>query len=879
MSTDALSSSLTTDAVRTEANTSLVHQLMLPHCHMVQSNKPYPILGPDDFLNERRKYSTTPITTNNHAGESSKVVPRINGGESSSSASTSSNRKQSLSQPPQEEDTESLLWAGASQVEIDIMECCDVGPPLKPVNESDDDDDDDDDDSMEDGMEEDDDDEKEEEYIPNGCIARQMEGRFAALMARRCTSVSDRALALTVLERTIQRDASISRIYKQQEQQQQQRRNKRPRPDEASSSSTTPDGRGMAAGTASADSSNGHDNVQTTNVKIEDDDDVPLSVLKQKALENNGTDRKEAQPVDSNANNVKVRDTKDESRMKNFLAAGGLMVLNHWLIDAFTPVSVPIVSSSVASSSSGSSKIATATAAATVGETFQTNDSSPNKVDKSRKSGGRSTNGSSGGNKSKQQTITPSSKIKTQLKPSPTGPILLPLLSILESMPFDKDLVTNTKINKQIRNLKKGLNAAIAKFERKMKRGTTNNDDDSSDSSDSSDDDEDEKQPSGTTGMTATTGGTIIRKRRLPRTLKELRHPVAGGLLVWQVRKAVDTLMQSWKEKVTACVKYEKQTGKSSGVGDYYVDLKALFRERYKEIVMKHQRGEKPSLGGLPLDPSNNNKKLHASSTSKRGGQGTAGPSSSSTKLSAVPGTMDTRKRPPANGVQEMSEAQRRLREREADLKAAQKARLEAKQKMESYRKRLQEEKKRKADAEQQQQQQQQQHASSLEGQQPTTAKRRRTEKAIKWKDEVIYPGSKRREPLIQVHVYEQELDMWEADTEIGGGGEGSRQSNLSAKERRMKRKRDKKRLYKDKYVNASNDDLNIDMTTDNDAPLAEKESITPRAVKTEKTVFSVKEDLLDEEEMFGLDRGDEEEMFGLDSDDENGVHDQHGLV
>jgi hypothetical protein len=396
-----------------------------------------------------------------------------------------------------------------------------------------------------------------------------------------------------------------------------------------------------------------------------------------------------------------------------------------------------------------------------------------------------------------------------------------------------------------------------------MKRGTTNNDDDSSDSSDSSDDDEDKKQPSGTTGMTATTGGTIIRKRRMPRTLKELRHPVAGGLLVWQVRKAVDTLMQSWKEKVTACVKYEKQTGKSSGVGDYYVDLKALFRERYKEIVMKHQRGEKPSLGGLPLNSSNNNRKLHASS-SKRGGQGTAGPSSSSTKLSAVPGTMDTRKRPPANGVQEMSEAQRRLREREADLKAAQKARLEAKQKMESYRKRLQEEKKRKADAEQQQQQQQQQHASSLEGQQPTTAKRRRTEKAIKWKDEVIYPGSKRREPLIQVHVYEQELDMWEADTEIGGGGEGSGQSNLSAKERRMKRKRDKKQVYKDKYVKASNDDLNIDMTTDNDAPLAEKETITPTA----NTGFTVEEDLLDEEE-----------MFGLDSDDENGCHDQHGLV
>ena len=106
-------------------------------------------------------------------------------------------------------------------------------------------------------------------------------------------------------------------------------------------------------------------------------------------------------------------DDSDESKknrpncFSRFLAAGGLKILNQWLLEAMTPT------------------LAT----------------------------------------SKQQLQPAAKKLKSsvhptnseELVPSTHGPLLIPLLDILERMPMDKALVMSTKINKTIRKLDKQL--------------------------------------------------------------------------------------------------------------------------------------------------------------------------------------------------------------------------------------------------------------------------------------------------------------------------------------------------------------------------------------------------------------------------------------
>ena len=172
---------------------------------------------------------------------------------------------------------------------------------------------------------------------------------------------------------------------------------------------------------------------------------------------------------------------KEASRMSRFLSAGGLIILKHWLIDAMTPVQQEI------------------------------KHASPGNEAKKRKA--------------------------IQRTSSPTGALLLPLLNILKNIPFDRNLVTETKINKQIRNLKKALNDAMSN----RRKGD-----------------------------------------------QKFSDPVAGGLVVSQVQAAVEDLMSQWKESFRTTTIVAK---------DPFASLKEKMRERLA-LLQEFEAGtsEKPAF-------------------------------------------------------------------------------------------------------------------------------------------------------------------------------------------------------------------------------------------------------------------------------------------
>jgi hypothetical protein len=141
-------------------------------------------------------------------------------------------------------------------------------------------------------------------------------------------------------------------------------------------------------------------------------------------------------------------------RVHYFLAAGGMKILNQWLIEASTPVK-KLSAGALASSS-----------AAAAGRPRQ------------------------------QQPAV--------LQASPTGPILVPLLQFLASVPFDMQLIKKSKINKRIRELSKEMDSLVA---------------------------------------AAATGGGGQQGS------DSATHAAAGGLPIRQVKKEVDRLKDVWEEK------------------------------------------------------------------------------------------------------------------------------------------------------------------------------------------------------------------------------------------------------------------------------------------------------------------------------------------
>lgn len=123
---------------------------------------------------------------------------------------------------------------------------------------------------------------------------------------------------------------------------------------------------------------------------------------------------------------------------------------------------------------------------------------------------------------------------------SPTGCLLLPLLELLEVIPFDKKLIVASNINKSIKRLKKALN--------------------------------------------------IVADGLDPATLEEATHPIAGGLSVGKVIAATDAVMASWTKASTVNAKDE-----APFKFDAFDHLRKKIRLRYDTLVkFRHEQGNIP---------------------------------------------------------------------------------------------------------------------------------------------------------------------------------------------------------------------------------------------------------------------------------------------
>uniref|UniRef100_A0A7S4HQW9 Uncharacterized protein n=2 Tax=Odontella aurita TaxID=265563 RepID=A0A7S4HQW9_9STRA len=445
-----------------------------------------------------------------------------------------------------------------------------------------------------------------------GAIGRGKEGKFAALIARHCHSAGDRALSLAVLQRTMERDEIISK---------QQRGKKRKRNEtESPSKSSSP----------------------TSMVIIKSDEPSDIA--------GNSTLAKAENASSVNSDEKEI----DCHRMNNFLSAGGLKVLNQWLIDAFTPVTKaaePVIQS------------------------------------KRRKP-------------AKDQEVT----VGTMT--SPTGPILLPIIIILQSIPFNMELVMDSQINKQIKKLKKSLDRLVANF-----------DEEESESSSSDEDDD---------------GGKVKRQKR---TLEALTHPVSGGMPVVQVQKDVEKLMQTWK--VAASDRSEKDETLASG--SFYGELRAKMEEQFL-VLSRFESGEAEKPAWLEkLDPS--------PATLQSPPQPTPATNSSAAQKAAAA----AKKR--QEQLKRQSDASKRLQQQQAELKAAQAARLEAREKMEQYRKRMMQRegtmlKKRKAE-------------TVTDSQDGLVDKKPAPTRKVTWADQKIV-GAK----LVEVREFVRETDVYQSEEE-----------------------------------------------------------------------------------------------------------------
>jgi hypothetical protein len=328
--------------------------------------------------------------------------------------------------PPKKE-----LWSATTKIERAMVECCELGEDVTKLADNED----------------------EEFLYQGGALMPGMEFSFVELLARHAHSPVTRALALAILQHTIEQDE----IDAQEEEEKLGGQNVEVEPKIEGDDQQEGDDEEMTADVAKAD----------------DDGDKSPEIERTTSTDTNQSTEstKDAQAQSSNR----------ISRMQRFFEAGGMRILKQWLVDCYTPTK----------------------------KVF----SSPSNIAAVKKS-------------------------VTKTVPSPTGPLLLALLSILEGMPLDKKLVMDCKINKQILKYKKSLAAAV----------------------------EERRAEFGEEGLE----GWAI--------------PTTGGLCVLDVQKAVDSLMEKWLVKIgTATMK----------VKDPFVKFRLTMRERLVTLV-QYDSGKAP---------------------------------------------------------------------------------------------------------------------------------------------------------------------------------------------------------------------------------------------------------------------------------------------
>jgi len=129
---------------------------------------------------------------------------------------------------------------------------------------------------------------------------------------------------------------------------------------------------------------------------------------------------------------------------------------------------------------------------------------------------------------------------------SPTGSLLLPILQLLKSIPFNKDIVVESHIHKIIKRLKKAIDTLVDGLD--------------------------------------------------PSHLKE-KHPLTGGLHVGIVLCALDELMSSWKEAAAAQV--ETNGVKQGDIDDEsehspFIRLRKELESRFDNLVTLQNEGGVP---------------------------------------------------------------------------------------------------------------------------------------------------------------------------------------------------------------------------------------------------------------------------------------------
>jgi hypothetical protein len=219
-----------------------------------------------------------------------------------------------------------------------------------------------------------------------GALDRGLVLRFLTIVALHCHDLASRALALAILERSLEQDRAEE--------------------------SADADRRALEAEIRMA-----LDGTTNTNKNVDDESSAkPPADEKEPPAKRlkSPPSHEESDGINSDVEKPDSRAGRCGRRIHRFLAAGGLRILHQWLIDASTPVEKPATASAAASTFGMAASMARSRPLPTVSHV------------------------------------------------SATGPLLLPLLDFLSSMPFDKNLIKKSKINKQIRSLSKDVDALAA---------------------------------------------------------------------------------------------------------------------------------------------------------------------------------------------------------------------------------------------------------------------------------------------------------------------------------------------------------------------------------------------------------------------------------
>lgn len=262
----------------------------------------------------------------------------------------------SLSKEKEKDDE--AIWSGASTIEKWLIWCCELPQVAN---------------------------EEGDATLP-GALRRDRVLKFASYLALYCHDVTSRALAISILERTLEADLPAIHSFEAHQ-----------------------------AAMAAASQEKSSNSAETKETDAKPRASIPLegspTTRGRKRMIEMAIESPSPTPDDSYMPATLAPPPRKPDRLLRFLSAGGLKILDQWVEDASKPV---------ATSDGGKSK-------------------------------------SSAGN-------------ATATKESPTGALLLPLLVLLRNLPFNKTLVTQSKINRQIRKLSKDIDAIAEN--KKSKKGT-----------------------------------------------------------------------------------------------------------------------------------------------------------------------------------------------------------------------------------------------------------------------------------------------------------------------------------------------------------------------------------------------------------------------